>query len=792
MNSATIFGLINNAALLLALGVLYNVVGYRKYDQKNAIIKLLTGSILGGIGVVVMMSPWEFAPGIVFDTRSVLLSISGLFFGPLPTLQAMLMTSIYRIIIGGTGTLTGVMVICFSGAIGIGWRHFRHWPSKNLSLLELYFMGLVVHIFMLLAMLTLPRSISQEVLTTISLPVMTISPVITSLLGMLLVNQENRTKNEKELRTLHAASQALKRTLNLDEIYISLFQFIQRLMPCDGFFVSDYDIQTKTISCRAAWADGAWLDVASFPPIPLEPEGKGTQSIAIRTGQSLLLNDYDQFVRSSQHRYYVNSESKVYEEIPDDVPRTRSALIVPLIVDNQVTGVLQVFSDRVNVFYQNHLRLLESLSVHVASAIQNAELYQASQREVAERRKTELALSESEAKYRLLANNTVDVIWQMSPQLEFTYVNPSIFLLTGYTPQEWIGTRLRDHCDDVNYQAIVNAMQQDLNNIHADPDQSIVFEVELLKKNGDPISVEITGKYLMNQEQQLVALQGTTRDITERIHAQKQLQEYAEQLEERVEDRTQELKKAQERLLRQERLSVLGQIAGSIAHELRNPLGAIKNAAYALNMILDSPDTSVQSSLAVINREIHTSDRIITSLLNFTRPQQPVHQKIDIRNLIDHVLSRIEIPPDVDLQIDMDNDPADIQADPRHLEQIYGNLFLNGLQAMPNGGKLTIAIHEVNSLPEHALAGFLPDDQHQPASWMTISVTDTGVGISDEHVSRLFEPLFTTKITGLGLGLALVKLLIAANDGGIVVESTPGQGTTFQTIWPALTQNHET
>ncbi|MBN2003283.1 MAG: PAS domain S-box protein [Anaerolineae bacterium] len=193
----------------------------------------------------------------------------------------------------------------------------------------------------------------------------------------------------QDLQTLYEVSQQLKRTLDLDQIYRTIQHYVEHAMPCNGLFISAYDADSELITCRAAWNDGVWLDVSQFPAIPLEPEGQGTQSVAIRTGQPLLLNDYEHYVATSRTRYYVNNKSTLHEEVPDDAPRTRSALIVPLEVEGRVTGVIQVFSDALNVFSEDHLRLLESLAIHIAASIQNAMLYQAAQREIAERKRVE-------------------------------------------------------------------------------------------------------------------------------------------------------------------------------------------------------------------------------------------------------------------------------------------------------------------------------------------------------------------------------------------------------------------
>ena len=209
MISPTIIGLINNVALLLALGLIYDMVGYRPRGEKPSFQQVLTGLALGTIGSVVMLTPWELTPGLFFDTRSVLLAISGLFFGTIPTLIVIVMTAALRFSIGGSGVWPGIAVIITSGAIGIAWRHLRHRQLDNVSLRELYALGLVVHVTMLLWMLTLPWPMPLDVLPKVGVPVMVIHPVGTTLLGWLMVSRQKRKKTEQALQDSESRYRAL-------------------------------------------------------------------------------------------------------------------------------------------------------------------------------------------------------------------------------------------------------------------------------------------------------------------------------------------------------------------------------------------------------------------------------------------------------------------------------------------------------------------------------------------------------------------------------------------------------
>jgi signal transduction histidine kinase len=259
--------------------------------------------------------------------------------------------------------------------------------------------------------------------------------------------------------------------------------------------------------------------------------------------------------------------------------------------------------------------------------------------------------------------------------------------------------------------------------------------------------------------------EGLDREVNERKKAEVALKEYSEKLEDMVEKRTKELRDAQEELIRKEKLATLGQLAGGVSHELRNPLGAIKNAAYFLNMAIAEPEPEVKETLEILEKEVGTSDRIISGLLDFARPKAPVREKLDINQLIKEALSRTAVPENIRVVSKLDETAPNILADQDQLERVFGNLVLNGIQAMPEGGELTV---------ESTISD--PD-------WVTVSFTDTGVGIPEE-LGKVFEPLFTTKAKGIGLGLALSRVLVEEHGGTIGVESEVGKGSTFKVRLP--------
>ena len=237
----------------------------------------------------------------------------------------------------------------------------------------------------------------------------------------------------------------------------------------------------------------------------------------------------------------------------------------------------------------------------------------------------------------------------------------------------------------------------------------------------------------------------------------------------------QELKEAQEKLVRQEKLAVLGQLAGGVGHELRNPLGAIKNAAYFLNMAVEEPEPEVKEALEILDKEVAESEKIISSLLDFARPKSPTRRKTDVNHVVLEALSRVTVPENVEVMDRLAKTLPIILADPDQLGRVFENLIRNACQAMREGGQLGIKTS----------AGSVEQPEVESPKWVTVSFTDTGVGIPETDREKVFEPLFTTKAKGIGLGLALTRTLVEGHRGTIEVESDVGKGSTFTVRLPA-------
>ena len=219
-----------------------------------------------------------------------------------------------------------------------------------------------------------------------------------------------------------------------------------------------------------------------------------------------------------------------------------------------------------------------------------------------------------------------------------------------------------------------------------------------------------------------------------------------------------------------EKMAVLGEVAGRVGHELRNPLGVISGAAYYLKLVQPDTNEKIKKYHAMIAQETLQAEKIITDLLDFARVSEMNPDELSVPELMQRVLGRFPAPASVQVLQKLPAGLPMIYGDARHIEQVLGNLVINAYQAMVEGGSLIISVQQSTPGAGH--------------NTVCIQVKDTGIGIPPEDMPKIFEPLFTTKSSGIGLGLAVSKKLVEANGGTIKVESEVGKGSTFTVYLP--------
>ena len=227
------------------------------------------------------------------------------------------------------------------------------------------------------------------------------------------------------------------------------------------------------------------------------------------------------------------------------------------------------------------------------------------------------------------------------------------------------------------------------------------------------------------------------------------------------------LETAQSRLLLQERLAAIGQVAAAVGHELRNPLGVLTNALYLVRArVPEAEREAVGRHLDIAEREVAAAATIVESLLDFAREREPATASVDLADLLDEALSVAPPPAEIHVEREVGELPP-VRADRQQLRQVILNLLTNGYEAMDGAGTLTVGARRVDGQVE-------------------LRIADTGAGMDDETAARIFEPFFTTKAKGIGLGLPVTKRIVEMHGGTISAESEPGAGTAFILTVPVM------
>jgi signal transduction histidine kinase len=246
------------------------------------------------------------------------------------------------------------------------------------------------------------------------------------------------------------------------------------------------------------------------------------------------------------------------------------------------------------------------------------------------------------------------------------------------------------------------------------------------------------------------------------------------ELERRIEERTAELRSAmtelretQDELVRKERLAMLGQLSSSVGHELRNPLGVMSNSVYILERALEDPPPKVQDCLRILRNQIQLSERIVSDLLDSVRGKAPQRRAVAVDQLISDQMARVTIPESIRVRVDVPVNLPGLHADPDQVGQILVNLFNNAVQAM-NGSAGELSVRAMNG-----------DGR------IKIEVSDTGPGVPPDIAEKIFEPLYTTKARGIGLGLSVSRSLAEVNSGTLSVMNHSAGGAVFLIDLPA-------
>jgi len=401
-------------------------------------------------------------------------------------------------------------------------------------------------------------------------------------------------------------------------------------------------------------------------------------------------------------------------------------------------------------------------------------------KDVTERKQMEEALLESEEKYRVLFETAKDAIFLSDETGKFVDVNQAACESLGYSKEELLKLTIGDiDAKSTGYEAF----QKVRNSI----EKESIFRVNQQRKDGTILPVEITGGVLnIGAKRIFLAI---ARDITERKRLDERMHRVNEELEERVAERTAELKRANEQLnatieqgYHAQKMESLGILAGGIAHDFNNLL-TVTLGNISVAKTIANPNEKLFRMLFDAEKASLRARDLAMQLLAFSKSGEPTKRIIRIAKLIEDSAIFAQRGSNVQCEFEIPDDLMSVDADETQIGQVASNIIINAIQAMPGGGTVKVRCENVkigagageagDSIP---LAG---------GDYVRILIQDEGAGIPEEQINRIFDPFFTTKEDGTGLGLATAHSIIKKHGGYLTVKSTVGSGSTFYVYLPA-------
>lgn len=331
-----------------------------------------------------------------------------------------------------------------------------------------------------------------------------------------------------------------------------------------------------------------------------------------------------------------------------------------------------------------------------------------------------------------IVNTIPDALVLTDIEGRILHVNDKLISRSGYSQEELIGQSITKFCTDVGeYREIL----EDLKNSGQVKDRELIVQI----KGGEKRYVLFSGSIILSRSARPVGLTCVAHDITER-------------------------KNMEERLVKAERLASIGELAGQLGHDLRNPLAGMKNGIYLLRkkggQINDFQRAEI---LDILDRAVEDSNRIVTSLIDYSSELQLYYEHFSLRDLVSRALSKVEVPNRIELRVV--SEEAMLNLDVTRMERVLAGIIENAVQAIPQIGtiQITTAVEEGK---------------------VALSVIDSGEGIPEAVQAKIFTPLVTTKAKGMGMSLAIFKRIVEAHDGKITIHSEAGAGTKVSIVLP--------
>jgi PAS domain S-box-containing protein len=383
-------------------------------------------------------------------------------------------------------------------------------------------------------------------------------------------------------------------------------------------------------------------------------------------------------------------------------------------------------------------------------------------RDITERKKAEETLRENEERLKFHTENIPLAVVEWNRDFVVTRWAGDAEKIFGWTPSETVGKPIMDL--HLIYEPDIPLVEKTMGRLTSG-ETKIISSNRNITKDGRVIYCTWYNSVLLDEKGKMASVFSFVEDYTSRMTAEKALEETNRNLEKLVEERTKQLRDS-------ERLAAIGATAGMVGHDIRNPLQAITGDVYLakteLAAVPESPEKkNTIESLQEIEKNIDYINKIVADLQDFARPLKPHIEEADIKQIISELLAKNGLPKNVKVSVKVNSEARKVLADSAYLNRILYNLVTNAVQAMPNGGKLTINAYKDKKTGEAVL-----------------TVADTGLGIPEAVKSKLFTPMFTTKSKGQGFGLAVIKRMAEALSGNVIFESQEGKGTKFTVRLP--------
>jgi len=380
-------------------------------------------------------------------------------------------------------------------------------------------------------------------------------------------------------------------------------------------------------------------------------------------------------------------------------------------------------------------------------------------RDITSRKQAEQAQRESDERFQLLIEHAADALFLHDKDGVILTVNQRSCDILGYRREELLGMRV----DEIDRGVPLEEMKAFWGTL--EPGCSELIEGEHVRKDGShfPVDVNVV-KFEFQGAYFFLAL---ARDVSERKTTEQELERYRDQLEALVRERTEQLENTQAELVMKEKMAVLGQLTATVSHELRNPLGTVRNAIHLLGRLkdVDEPEKYARA-LEMANRNVNRCDGIISELLDYTRKQDWAPIRVDAAEWLAAVLDEQQVPADVKVTRSWEKGMV-VACDPERFRRAVVNIYSNALHAL----------QDIDSRAKTLKVKISRD-----SGKVAFSFIDNGTGMDAETLTRIFEPMYSTKNFGVGLGMPIVKNIMEEHGGGIEVSSRPGKGTTV-TLW---------